>query len=188
MRMFTWKLALAIWLFTACIARAASDPVAVVAVEAETPVVTEQQLADTFVRLQKLNQGGLRAKDYQLSKALAFVEEARREFYLRNHSGIVFDFLESARVIAESLEKGIYIGVGNRRYAYNEPVAPELWRRIDRLKSAPAFSCQQYLIARAEVDLLAAGNDQYLLGWRAAVARIRLAEQALDAAEQVTTC
>lgn len=170
------------------VALAAPVAAPVDAVASEHPVVTETLLADTYVRLQKLNQDGLAVRNYQLAKALAFLDEARHEFYLRNDSGIVFDFVESAQIIAEALENGIYIGTGNRRFAASEPVAPALWQRIEQLKTGPVFACQGDLVARAEVELLAAGNDQYLLGWRAAVARIRMAEERLDQAMQVTGC
>lgn len=167
---------------------AAAAPVPDVMVEAEMPVVTEQMLSDTYLRLQKLNQAGATTQGYQLSKALMFLEQARREFYLRNHSGIVYDFVESAQIIAQSLESGIYIGLGNRRYKSSEPVAPLLWRQIEQLKNSTRFVCVEDRIARAEVYLLAAGNDQFLLGWRAAVTRIRLAEQELNDAERVVSC
>jgi len=169
-------------------AQAATEVVAQPVVAEARPVVTEKLLADTYVRLQKLSQGGLSVRNYQLAKALAFIDEARREFYMRNHSGIVLDFVESAQVITDALEKGTVIGTVNRQFETSEAVAPALWRRIERLKGAAMFACNGDKVARAEVELLAAGNDQYLLGWRAAVARIQLAEQQLDLAEQVATC
>lgn len=188
MRIGKLILTLAVLMGSTMTAQAATSSVPEPVMDAEMPVVTERLLADTYVRLQKLNQSGLKVQSYQLGKALAFVDEARREFYLRNKSGIVFDFIESAQIIAEALENGIFIGIGNRRYKASEPVAPLLWQRIERLKAAPTFACNGDSVAKAEVYLLAAGNDQYLLGWRAAVARIELAEQQLSQAEQVLSC
>lgn len=155
-------------------------------------VVTEQVLADTYARLQKLSQDGLSVRAYPLARALALLEEARREFYLRNRSGLVAAFVASARELAEALEQdhdAVVPADANEALAvFGEPVAPLLWQRVERLRAGSTFACTGDKVARVEVLLLAAGNEQRLLGWRAAAARIAMAEERLDAAEAVTSC
>lgn len=155
-------------------------------------VVTEQVLADTYARLQKLSQDGLSVRAYPLARALALLEEARREFYLRNRSGLVAAFVASARDLAGALEQDhdavVPADANDALATLGEPVAPALWQRVEQLRTGPAFACNGDKVARAEVLLLAAGNEQRLLGWRAAVARIAMAEERLDAAEAVTSC
>lgn len=148
----------------------------------------EQSIADTYVRLEALGTAGAGLNSYQMAKALALLDAARREFYMRNHSAMVPEFIVAAEGITLALEQQRVAGMDNPKYTDASPVAPVLWQRIERLKEQLTLQCTGVLIAKAEVALLAAENDHYLLGWRAAVGRISLAEQWVAEAEKVGNC
>ncbi len=152
------------------------------------PASHEQSIADTYVRLEALGNAGAELGHYQMAKALALLDVARREFYMRNTSALVPEFIVSAQAIALALEEQRVVGMDNPKYTDATPVAPVLWRRIERLKSLLTLQCTGSQVAKAEVALLAAENDHYLLGWRAAVGRISLAEQWIAEAEAVGRC
>jgi hypothetical protein len=148
----------------------------------------EQSIADTYVRLEALSSAGADLSRYQMAKALALLDVARREFYMRNYSAIVPEFIAAAQGITLALEQQRVAGMDNPKYTDASPVAPVLWQRIERLKEQLTLQCTGALIAKAEVALLAAENDHYLLGWRAAVGRISLAEQWVAEAENIGSC
>lgn len=148
----------------------------------------EQAIADTYVRLEALSSAGADLSRYQVAKALALLDAARREFYMRNQSAMVPEFIAAAQAITQALEQQRVMGMDNPKYTDASPVAPVLWERIERLKEQLTLQCTGALIAKAEIALLAAENDQYLLGWRAAVGRISLAEQWVAEAEKVGSC
>ncbi len=140
-------------------------------------------ISDLEKRLADLNAAGVPARNYHLSKAVAWLDFATEEYSDNDRGGVVEEALaQSVRLIrgleskSKSLPMETEIIKGSRR------IRDDLWSRAIGLKQHAEFACVADRIARLEVQLVWAGHEDIEGGWRHAKPYIEIAE---DLANQI---
>ena len=162
--------------------------------ESLTPVagrLTDEIIARDLARLDALDVA-LRARAttedawavYSLAKARAWQQVAYTEYTDNDRTGLTsFAFLEAHRLMAafdaRSWEEALETGApeGSTR------VRDDLWGRAESVRSDPWFVCGAVWVARAEVRLAWAGNEERTYNARDGRTHQDVAEELLDRAE-----
>lgn len=135
--------------------------------------------------------GALGASNYHLAKARTWLDFALSEYYDKEISGIVSAATEQAETLLDALEnKQTNIPQDTPRLLKgSEEVRPDLWDKIDALKSHAKFSCGQRQIAEAEVQLVWTGHEKAEYGWSHAESYARIAEDRIyEAQVEINNC
>ena len=101
---------------------------------------------------------------YHRSKARALIDLAREEYTDNDRTGIADAALREAITLITQYEGG---AVSLRPVAVldgSAPVRDDLWQLAEDLKEAPGFRCAASLVARLEVRLVWAGNEELTCG------------------------
>ena len=158
---------------------------------AETAVQVQpeqlQQIESLQRRADKLAFGELGPNNYHLAKARTWLDLGISEYYENEGTGILPAAIEQAGILLDALEKkqaGMTMDTP-QELPGSEPVRPDLWNRIARLKQHDKFFCGQRPIAEAEVHLVWAGHEKFESSWSHAESYARSAEDLLDEAKKL---
>ena len=140
-------------------------------------------------RLKGLNERGHMLSDYDMAKAQCWVDVSFHEYSRNDRSPFPDQSLAQAETILEALEN-------NQTPSHDTPLIndatrlrPDLWKRLDDIKSGPALVCAAQAVACAEVELVHAGSEYHQFGWRHANPYVEIAEDMVaDANQYVEHC
>jgi outer membrane protein OmpA-like peptidoglycan-associated protein len=140
-------------------------------------------------RLKGLNERGHMLSDYDMAKAQCWVDVSFHEYSRNDRSDFPDQSLAQAESIIETLEN-------NKTPTRDTPLIndatrlrPDLWKRLDEIKSGPTLACAAQAVACAEVELVHAGNEYNQFGWRHANPYVEIAEDMVaDANQSVQHC
>lgn len=139
---------------------------------------------ETQQRIKKLNDGGLRVADYQLSKAQCWLDVSFHEYTRNDRGHFPPAALGESQRILNALEMHQNLGQDTPLVNQAEKLRPDLWARYDALKQHAGYRCATQQTACAEVELVHAGNEIREAGWRHAKPYVQIAEDLIGAAEQ----
>ncbi len=144
-----------------------------------------QQIETLQRRAEKFAFGEQDANNYLLSKARAWLNLARSEYYEKDSSGTLTAAIGQAQSLLDSLKNkqtGIPMDTPEK-IPGSETVHSELWEKIAFLKKDSKFACGQQSIAEAEVYLVWAGHEFYESGLSHAESYVRAVEDRIYAAQ-----
>ncbi len=139
---------------------------------------------ETQQRIKKLNDGGLRVADYQLSKAQCWLDVSFHEYTRNDRGQFPQEALSESQRIIDALENRQDPGQETPLVNGAEKLRPDLWSRYDLLKKHAGYQCATQQTACAEVELVHAGNEIHEAGWRHAKPYIQIAEDLTGTAEK----
>ena len=135
--------------------------------------------------------GDIGPDNYHLAKARTWLDMALSEYHENEQNGIVPDIVVQIQYLLDVLEKQqTDIGVDtSRQLAGSEAVRPDLWDKINVIKSSSSFSCGQRPTAEAEVHLVWAGHEKHESSWAHASSYAGSAEELIrEAQEKISSC
>ncbi len=135
--------------------------------------------------------GSFPVRNYALAKAQCWLDVSFHEYTRNDRSHFPAEAWAQSHQITEELKSA-----GQSTAALSTPLIngaprlrPDLWQRLDGLKSAPGESCAASLVACAEVELVHAGNEYRQIGWRHAKPYVQIAEdRTAEAASAASHC
>ncbi|MFZ6748489.1 OmpA family protein [Undibacterium sp. Ren11W] len=139
---------------------------------------------DTQQRIKKLNDGGRRVADYQLSKAQCWLDVSFHEYSRNDRGNFPQEALSESQRIISTLEKNQDAGQETPLVNGAEKLRLDLWARYELLKKHGGYQCATQQTACAEVELVHAGNEIHEAGWRHAKPYVQIAEDLIGAAEK----
>ncbi len=135
-------------------------------------------------RLKGLNERGHMLSDYDMAKAQCWVDVSFHEYSRNDRSAFPDQSLAQAETIIESLENNQTPGRDTPLINDATRLRPDLWKRLDEIKSQPALVCAAQAVACAEVELVHAGSEYHQFGWRHANPYVEIAEDMVADANQ----
>ena len=140
-------------------------------------------------RIKALNDKGLPVADYQLSRAQCWLSFGLEEYHENDRTGIIETALGESRRIVEALEQGAIPAPTQSPVVTSVKLRPDLWAKLDSLRSSPYLSCAGSAVGCLEVLLNEAGHDFNETGWRHARGTLAEAERlAAEAAQHIAAC
>nr|WP_315476063.1 OmpA family protein [uncultured Undibacterium sp.] len=139
---------------------------------------------DTQQRIKKLNDGGRRVADYQLSKAQCWLDVSFHEYTRNDRGNFPQEALSESQRILAALENSQDVGQETPLVNGAEKLRLDLWARFELLKKHAGYQCATQQTACAEVELVHAGNEIHEAGWRHAKPYVQIAEDQIGAAEK----
>lgn len=139
---------------------------------------------DTQQRIKKLNDGGRRVADYQLSKAQCWLDVSFHEYTRNDRGNFPREALSESQRILAALENSQDAGQETPLVNGAEKLRLDLWARYELLKKHAGYQCATQQTACAEVELVHAGNEIHEAGWRHAKPYVQIAEDLAGAAEK----
>lgn len=128
-------------------------------------------------------------RTYGKAKARAMLEFTKEEYTDNDRTGVVDDAFQEATRMVTTLEAGREVSLKTGQLTGTERVRADLWARGDALKAGPGFPCAAEVIARMEVALLWAGNEEFSCAYDERRTHENRAEALADEAEALAaTC
>jgi outer membrane protein OmpA-like peptidoglycan-associated protein len=134
-------------------------------------------------RIKALNDGGRPVRDYHLAKAQCWLDVSFHEYTRNDRGPFPQEALTESEKLLAAMERG-QVPLPRETALVGESVRlrPDLWERVDALKSHSGFRCAQHKVACAEVELVHAGNEHNQQQWRHARPYVQIAEDLLGEA------
>ena len=144
-----------------------------------------QQIETLHRRAERFAFGEQDANNYHLSKARAWLNLAKSEYYEKDSSGTLTAAIGQAQSLLDALEnKQAVINMDiPAQVPGSETVRPDLWEKIASLKKEAKFACGQQSIAEAEVYLVWSGHEFYESGLSHAESYMRAVEDRIYSAQ-----
>lgn len=137
----------------------------------------QRNIANLQTRMSVINAQGVKADDYFLSKATAWLDFATEEYTDNDRSGIFERLINEARLLIEQLEaKRTDISRKTTIVEGSQLIRPDLWAKLQGFGQHKEFECVAGKVGRAEVQLVWAGHEELEGGWRHAKPYIEIAE------------
>jgi OmpA-OmpF porin, OOP family len=137
----------------------------------------QRSIANLQTRMSVINAQGVKADDYFLSKATAWLDFATEEYTDNDRSGIFERLMNEARLLIEQLEaKRTDISRKTTIVEGSQLIRPDLWAKLQGFGQHKEFECVAGKVGRAEVQLVWAGHEELEGGWRHAKPYIEIAE------------
>jgi hypothetical protein len=155
------------------------------------PVDMTARLAHVDSRLAALQLATVDANSYAFAKAHAWYEFAHDVYAQGDRSATAGQALDEASAILQAIEKhGGPVHVQAPAHITRAVrLREDLWQTLAAVEQHPRFVCAQSEAARLRVQLIAAGNAHYELGWRHAKPYVQAAERyARHAQRRVERC
>jgi OmpA-OmpF porin, OOP family len=152
------------------------------------PAGVAARLAQVESRLAALQLTSVDANSYAFAKAHAWYEFAHDVYAQGDRSATAGQALDEAGAILQAVEQhGGPVHVQAPAHITRAVrLREDLWRTLATVEQHPRFACAQSEAARLRVQLIAAGNAHYELGWRHAKPYVQAAERYARAAQAQT--
>lgn len=129
-------------------------------------------------RLIALQERGIARDSYAMAKAHAWLDLAFDAHVQRDTSSMRATALQQSSHLIEIMERSEGLGeLVTDRIVEADSLRADLWARAEQFKAHANLACAAGNVARLEVQLLAAGHANQVLGWRHARAYLQAAER-----------
>ena len=137
-------------------------------------------------RIHQLNERGVLARDYQLSKAQCWLDVSLHEYTRNDRSAFPQEAMtESEKLIVGLEQKATPMPMDTPLVNGAARLRPDLWERTAGLKQHEGFQCAWRQVACAEVELVHAGNEYNQQQWRHAKPYVQIAEDLVSEANEL---
>lgn len=141
----------------------------------------QRSMAALQTRLSAINAKGVKADDYFLSKATAWLDFATEEYTDNDRSGIFERLVHESRSLIEALEANrTDINRKTTIVEGSKLIRPDLWSKLQAYQQHKDFECIAGRVGQAEVQLVWAGHEEIDGGWRHAKPYIEIAENMVN--------
>jgi OmpA-OmpF porin, OOP family len=148
----------------------------------------QRSIASLQTRLGVINANGVKANNYFLSKATAWLDFAREEYTDNDRSGIFERLMNESRLLISQLEaKRTDISRKTTIIEGSQIIRPDLWAKLQSFQQHKDFECVAGKVGQAEVQLVWAGHEELEGGWRHAKPYIEIAEDMVQGIEKALT-
>lgn len=135
-------------------------------------------------RIQALNDGGRRVRDYHLSKAQCWLDVSFHEYSRNDRSDFPQLALDESVKLIDGMERGVSPMPTDTPLVNDaRRLREDLWKRLGVIHGTPGFECAQQAVACGEVELVHAGNEFNQQQWRHSKPYIQIAEDLTNDAE-----